>query len=182
VRAEVERQFAPQRRSHPLDVAFAVDPALVDHLRDRLVGVGLQRAQRQVLEFPLELPDAEPVGERRKEVLHLAGGLLAQVGVTGDEVAQRLRPLGELDQDDADVLDHRQQHLAQALGLRGALAGAPGDREHPDLVHPRDPCDQRGDVVAEARGDVVGVVGVPHVGMRGIGGPEGETVQQPVHG
>ena len=36
-------------------------------------------------------------------------------------VAQRLQVIGELDQHDAHVLHHREQHLAQRLELRGVL-------------------------------------------------------------
>ena len=75
----------------------------------------------------------------------------ARLGIGGHQEAQRLRALGELDQHDADVLDHRQQHLAQPLGLRRALVGVTGLRQRADLVHPRDAADQRRDVGAEAR-------------------------------
>ena len=150
-------ELALQRGDDGLDVALAVEPALVEHLRDRLVLVGLECAQRQVFELPLQLPDAEAVGERGEEVEHFARRVAAQAHVAGHQEAQRLRALGELDQHDADVLDHRQQHLAQALRLRGALVGIARVGKHPDFVHPRDTRDQRGGVGAESRADVVGV-------------------------
>ena len=142
-----------------LDVALAVEPALVEQLRDRLVRRGLERAQAQVLELPLELPHAEAVGERREEVEHLARRLRrARLRRRCISVAQRLRALGELDQHDADVLDHREQHLAQVLGLRRALLLAPRCRRRARIdAHPRDAGDQRRDVGAEARRDLFGV-------------------------
>ena len=121
-------------------------------LRDALVGLGLERAQRQVLQLPLELPDAEAVGERREEIERLARGLpRAALVVRADQEAQRLRALGELDQHDADVLDHRQQHLAQVLGLRVALlrvAALAGDGA--DRAHARHADDELRDLGAEA--------------------------------
>ena len=58
-----------QRRLQALDGAgdegFALDPFLFQQARDLLVAVGLQEAERQVFHFPLDLPDAEPVGQRR---------------------------------------------------------------------------------------------------------------------
>jgi hypothetical protein len=64
------------------------------------------------------------------------------------------RALRELDQHDANVLDHREQHLAQALGLRRALVRIALRRRRPDLVHPRRTGDERRGIGAEARGDV----------------------------
>ena len=63
-------------RNDVLDVALPVEPALVEQRGDRLVRFGLERAQAQVLELPLQLPHAEPVGERREEIEHLARRLL----------------------------------------------------------------------------------------------------------
>ena len=146
-----------QRREHVLDVVLAVEPALVEHRGDRLVCVGFERAQAQVLELPLQLPDAEPVGERREQVEHLARDLRPQRRVAGHQRAQRLRAFGELDQNDADVLDHRQQHLAQVLRLRRAFLGVAGRRGRADDAHSRDAGDERRDVVAEFCGDRVGV-------------------------
>ncbi len=151
-------ELARQDRDDVLDVALPVEPALVQHRRDGLVSRGLQRAQAQILELPLQLPDAQPVGQRREEIEHLARGVLSRFGqfrASGHQEAQRRRPLRELDQHDADVLDHREQHLAQPLGLRGPLGRITLRRRGPDLVHPGDAGDERGDVVAEARDDLV---------------------------
>ena len=54
------------------DVALAAAALLVEQARDALVGVGLEVAERQVLELPFQLPDAEPVGERRVDVARRA--------------------------------------------------------------------------------------------------------------
>ena len=59
-----------------------------------------------------------------------------------------MRAVGELDHDDADVAHHREQHLAEALGLRlGAAAEL-------DLVELADAVDQLGDLRAEALRDL----------------------------
>ena len=54
-----------------------------------------------------------------------------------------VEPVGQLHQDDPDVVDHRQQHLAEVLGL--ALL-ARRERDRPQLGHP---LHDVGDVVAE---------------------------------
>ena len=46
-----------------------------------------------------------------------------------------MEPVGELDEDDADVVDHRQQHLAEVLGLP---LFARRERDCADLGHPLD--------------------------------------------
>ena len=131
-------QLALERRLNVLDVMLAVEAPLIEQARDALIGFGLECAQGKILELPLELPYAQAIGQRREEIERLARGLGAGVGrriVTADQEAQCLRALGELDQDDADVLDHRQQHLAQILRLQvvilpGGAAGRGANRAH----------------------------------------------------
>src|SRR5690606_28147055 len=53
-----------QLRLDLLDVALAAGAVVVEQRRDATVGLGLQVAEREVLQLPLELPDAEPVGQR----------------------------------------------------------------------------------------------------------------------
>jgi hypothetical protein len=62
-----------------------------------------------------------------------------------------VEPVGELDQDDADVLRHRDDHLAEVLGvgLLARLEARPGQLG--------DSLDELGDLVAELGADVVGV-------------------------
>ena len=71
--------------------------------------------------------------------------------------AHVVQAVGELDQDDADVARHREQHLAEALGLR-VLA-----RVELDLVELGDAVDHVGDRLAERRFDLrLGDRGVLH--------------------
>ena len=121
---------------------------------DALVGLRLEDAERQVLHLPLELPHAEPVRERRVDVVRQPRGLPARRRVVqAHRVAQRLQVIGELDQDDAHVLHHGEQHLAQRLELGGLLfrpqpllrqAG-----ERPDCPHARHAVHEIGDRLAE---------------------------------
>ena len=60
-----------------------------------------------------------------------------------------MQAIGELDEDDADVVDHRQQHLAEVFRL--ALFGR-GERDRADLGHAFD--DVR-DVFAELLADLL---------------------------
>ena len=88
--------------------------------------------------------------------------------------AHVVQPVGELDQDDADVLRHREQHLAEALGLR-VLA-----RVELDLVELGDAVDHVGDRLAERRLDLrLGDRGVLHHVVE-EGGGEPLRVQAPL--
>ncbi|MND96866.1 hypothetical protein D3C80_891690 [compost metagenome] len=111
-------QLLAQLLHHLVDVLLAVEAPLVQQLGDLLVLIGLQVAERQVLEFPLDVADAETMGQRRVDVEHLAGHPVALVVVGVLHRADRAGALGQLDQRHAHVVDHGHQHLAQVLDLR----------------------------------------------------------------
>jgi hypothetical protein len=100
------------------DELLALAALLVELLGDLLVGIGMQEAEREVFQFPLQFPDAEAVGERRIEFQRFARDRHAQFVRLHRVMAQRLRARGEAQENDADILDHRQQHLAQDFDLR----------------------------------------------------------------
>ena len=90
---------------------------LFEVVDDLLIPLGIEVLQRRILQLPLDLLHAEPVGERRIDLhrLHGFGDLLG-----GRLVLQRpgvVQPVGDLDEDDADVLGHGHEHLAQVLHL-----------------------------------------------------------------
>ena len=78
----------------------------------------MQEAEGQILQFPFQLPDPETIGQRRIERQRLARHLHAQRIRRGRIVPQRLRARSQPQQNNADILDHRQQHFAQYLDLR----------------------------------------------------------------
>jgi hypothetical protein len=131
------------------DVPLAVGAPLGDHRLDLLVLARVQRLEREVLEFPLEGVDAETVRERCVHLerllclLHLL--LLAEVL----DLAEVVQPVGELDQDHAHVLCHRDDQLAVVLGL-GLL---PALELHPGQL--RHALDELCDLLAELGTDVL---------------------------
>ena len=89
----------------------------LDLRAQRFVGLRLEIAERQLLELVLHLAHPEPAGDRRVDVERLLRDLDAPLL---RQVVQRphvVQPVGQLDQDHADVVDHRQQHLAEVLRL-----------------------------------------------------------------
>ena len=61
-------QRLTQLRERLLDVALAPAATVVQLARDAYVGLGLEFAEREVFQLPLDLPDTQPVGQRRMDV------------------------------------------------------------------------------------------------------------------
>ena len=70
---------------------------------------------------PFQLPHAEPVGERRVDVEGLLRDGHFPILGHGVERAHVVQPVGKLDDDDAHVLGHRHEHLADACGPCGLV-------------------------------------------------------------
>ena len=100
-----------------IDVALAQMAQPVQHA---LAGIGPQLGEGQILELGLEPLHADPLGQRRIDLHGLGGDAAALVGALDEmQRAHVVQPVGELDQEHADVLGHRQQQLAEVLGLGG---------------------------------------------------------------
>ena len=86
-------------------------------VRDGAVALGVEVEQREVFELPLDLLHAEAVRDGGVDLHRLEGFdallLLALIG----HRAHIVQTVGHLDEDDADVLGHGQQHLAHILHL-----------------------------------------------------------------
>ena len=125
--------------------------------REPAVGLRLEDLEAEVLELPLELPDAQALGERRVDLRGLAGDALLLLDGQGAQGAHVVEPVGELDEDDADVLRHGQEHLADVLGLLllvgpGAELGQLGDAVD-EVGH------LRPEALLDVRDGVLGVLG-----------------------
>ena len=150
-------ELRAQLRDRPLDVRLAALAPRVEQLGELAEPLGLEDLEREVLELPLDLPDAEPLRQRRVDLHRLARDPLLLLGRQGAERAHVVQPVGELDEHDADVLGHRQEHLPDVLGLLLLVAvGA-------ELRQLRDAVDELRDLGAEALLDVgeavLGVLG-----------------------
>ena len=138
-----------QLGEHGLEVLLALGRLRGDQLLDLGVALRVQHREREVLELPLHVGDAEPVRERRVDVERLLrDAQLLGLGQRRDR-AHVVEPVGELDEQDPDVLRHRHEHLAQRRGLLRLLGVELEPVELGDAV------DDRGDVGAELALDVV---------------------------
>jgi hypothetical protein len=88
------------------------------------------------------------LAQRRVDLAGLPRDALLRVGLHVVERAHVVEAVGELHQQDADVLRHVQEHLAKALGLTVLL------RAEVELRELRDPVDEEGHLVAELSGHV----------------------------
>ena len=129
----------------------------------------------ELLELVLDLAHAEAVGDRRVDVERLLRDLDPPLLGQMVERPHVVEAIGELDEDDADVVDHRQQHLAEVLRLalllrreldRAELGHAFDDVGDVGAEQLPDALDRRlgvlDDVVQQAGGDGDDVE--PHVG------------------
>ncbi len=119
-------ELALQDLAGALHVAFPVVALLRGEPLDLLVFAGVQRREREILELPLERVDAQAVRDRRVDLERLLRLLdLLLLGQRADR-AHVVQPVGQLDQDDAHVARHRDDHLAVVLRL-GLIARGEGD-------------------------------------------------------
>ncbi len=86
------------------------------------VPLRVQGGEGQVLQLLFDLLHPEPVGQRCIDVQRLLGDAPLLLARHGCDRAHVVQPVGELDDQDPQVLGHRHQHLAHRRGLLG-LAG-----------------------------------------------------------
>jgi hypothetical protein len=132
-----------------LDELLAVAAPLVHHRLDLGVLARVERLKRKVLELPLDRVDTEPMCERR---VHLEGLARLLELLLPAEILDRphvVQPVGKLDEDDAPVLRHRDDHLAVVLGLCMLAALELDPRQLGDAF------DEPADLIAEFRAHLV---------------------------
>jgi hypothetical protein len=112
------------------------------------VALRVERGEREVFELLADLLHAKAVGERRIDVERLLGLAELAGGRHGGDRAEVVEAVGQLDDQDAEVLGHRHQHLAHGGGLL-LLA-----RVEPDALELGDAVDDLGDLEAELRLDL----------------------------
>ena len=115
----------------------------IEPLADELVGLGIELAERQVLQLLAQAVHAHAAGERRIDVERLLGDAGAALRRHVLERAHVVQPVGELDQQHAHVVGDGEQELAQVLGLLGLA------RDEVELLQLGQALDQMADVGAE---------------------------------
>ena len=108
---------------------------LVQRLGDLPVAHRVEIFQTEVLQLPLHLLHAQPVGDGRVNLHGLEGFLLLLLRRLVLHGAHVVEPVGDFDEDDADVLAHGHQHLPQVLHLLLLLGGVVDAGQLADALH-----------------------------------------------
>ena len=135
-----------------LDEPLPALPPGVEQLGELAEALRLERLEGEVLELPLHLPDPESLGQRGVDLHRLTGDPLLLVDRQRGQRAHVVEPIGELDEDDPDVLGHREEHLPDVLGLLLLVGVGAELRQLRDAVH------EPGDLGTEALLDVAQAV------------------------
>ena len=88
-------------------------------LAEHLVGVRIEFAERQILELVAHLLHAHAAGERSVDFKRLVGGAAPRLGRLVRQRAHIMQAIGELDQQNPNIVGDCQEELAQILGLLG---------------------------------------------------------------
>ncbi len=112
---ELFRQLLHER----VDVALALVALFGHQPFDARAGLGIQIAECKVFQWPLELPDAKPVGQRGVYRARLARQRSTGLVVAGDLHARKLP--GQHQQHHANVVDQRKNEAPEALGAAGGI-------------------------------------------------------------
>ena len=98
------------------DLAFAVRAPLGQLFGDLFVFLRVDVTKGQVFEFPLDLPDTQAIGERRKNVERFLRDALAFVLGHVAEGTHVVQAVCQLDEHHAHIVAHGEEGLAQGLG------------------------------------------------------------------
>ena len=131
------------------DVALAVEPLLVELLGDLLVGIRVQVTEGEIFQLPLELADAQTVGERRIDVGDLLGHQHPGLFICRLRFPQAGDPLRQLDHHGAHILDHSEQHATHVVDLLRRGFAAMEGLQGADGFHLQHPFHQLGDLGTE---------------------------------
>ena len=173
----VDAQLGQPGLDHVEDLAD-VDVALGrphrHHLLDLGVALGVEGGEGQVLQLQLDAGDAEAVGQGGVDVERLLGRAVLVLDRHGRDRAHVVEAVGQLDEQDPDVLGHGHQHLAHGGGLLGLLG------VEADPVELGDAVDDGRHLGAEVADDVVEADAGVLDRVVQEGGGEGDVVEAEV--
>ena len=138
-----------QLLGHLGDQLLPLLPLHAHQAHQLIVALGIDVAQGQVLQLPLDGVHAQPVRQRRVDVQRLTGDGHLALGLLVLQRAHIVQPIRQLDQHHANVLGHGQEHLAQGLRLSLLAVGEVQLAQLGHAVH------QQGHLVAKQLPDAV---------------------------
>ena len=115
-------QFGLQGLNYPLDVTVAIQALFVQQFGDLFVGGTMQVPERKIFQLPLDVTNAEPVGQGRVDIKHFPGDAHALFFRSILYRPNGAGTLRQLDQGNPDIVNHGDEHLADVVQLAFALA------------------------------------------------------------
>ena len=100
---------------HIAAVALQADKAA----QDRAAGLGVEDAKGQIFKLFAHGLHAHPAGQRTEDIHRFARLLGLFLGTHGADGAHIVQPVGQLDEDDTQILRHGHEEFAEILGLFG---------------------------------------------------------------
>ena len=142
-----------QHASRVRDPGLAITATLVEQVGNAPGGFRLQIAESQILKLPLELPDAQAIGQRCMDVGGELGEGASVIFTKRVGAAHQHQLPGKQDEDYAQVADDRQQQPSQAFcSTRATSSGM----QRPDFFRRPLAFDQIDNLAAEGRNLRVG--------------------------
>jgi hypothetical protein len=120
-------ELGRDRPAQLLNQPFRLPAFRVHVCTQRLVCLWFEIAEREFFELVLHFPHAQPVGDGCVDVARLLRDARSPVVRQMAERAHVVQAVRELHENHADVVHHREQHLAEILGLP-LFARGEGDR------------------------------------------------------
>ena len=111
------RQLVREGFDHFFDVLFALAPSDTQLLLELGSLSGMQNAKAKVFEFRLKPVHAESVRQRHINFHGLDRDSLLGIFSKKVDRSHVVQAIGQLNEQDADVLRHRDQHFAEVFGL-----------------------------------------------------------------
>src|SRR5215207_7177331 len=102
---------------HGLEESLVLGAASLQLLGQLPVLLRVQVLEGEVFQLGAQAPHAEAVRDGREDVERLLRDAAALLRLEVLERAHVVEPVGQLDEDDAHVVHHREEHLADVLGL-----------------------------------------------------------------
>ena len=99
------------------DILFALSSGFLDHEGDALVFIGLKVEKRKVLKLPFYRRDTQTIGKRCVNIHGFACFEHTAIGTESSKCSHIMQSICKFDDDNANVLGHRQKHFAQVERL-----------------------------------------------------------------
>lgn len=108
-----------QMRNKLVDVMLAIDTPLMEQFSDAFIFIRMQITEAEILKLPFKLTNAEAVSQRRIDVGTFFRRQYALIFRCVFHFSQMCDALGELYDDAAEIINHRQQHATDIIYLIG---------------------------------------------------------------